>query len=170
MFTDPVTNLKTLGLDDNAIVADLGAGTGFYSIAAAHLVPRGKVYAVEVVKDMLAKVKNKAHDAHVSNVECIWGDIEKIGGTKIRDRIADLVILSNILFQVEHKENLIEETKRILKPGGKVLFIDWLPGGMAGFGVIAKEDVKIMFEKKGFVVQRDIPAGDHHYGMILAKT
>ena len=59
MFSDPVKNLKALGLREDNIVADLGAGTGYYSVAAGILVPRGKVYAVEVVKDFLDTIKNK---------------------------------------------------------------------------------------------------------------
>ena len=89
MFTDPVKNLKFLGLKENAIVADLGAGTGFYSLAAGHIVTKGKVYAVEIVKDFLATIKNKVKEAHLNNVEIIWGDIEKIDGTKIRDGVVD---------------------------------------------------------------------------------
>ena len=80
MFTDPVKNLKTLGLRETDIVADLGAGTGFYAIAAGHLVPKGKVYAVEVQKDFLTKIKHKIHEAHLQNVHAIWGDIEKSVG------------------------------------------------------------------------------------------
>ena len=167
MFTDPAKNLGALGLQGNSIVADLGAGTGFYSVEAGKLVPQGKVYAVEVVKEMLSAVKNKARDAGLSNVECIWGDIEKIGGTKIKDKVVDLAILSNILFQVEHKDKLIEETKRILKPGGQVLFVDWLPGSGAGIQAIPKTEALKMFEERGMVFQREINAGAHHYGMIL---
>src|SRR3989339_2260911 len=125
MFTDPVKNLKTLELKENDIVADLGAGTGYYSVAAGRLVPRGKVYAVEIVKDFLTTIKNKVKEAHLSNVEIIWGDIEKLGGTKIGDGVIDAVIASNVFFQVENKNKFIEEIKRILKPKGKVLFIDW---------------------------------------------
>lgn len=169
MFTDPVANLKALGLEDNSIVADLGAGSGFYSLEAGRQVPRGKVYAVEVVKDLMMSLKKKAQSEKVPNVECIWGDIEKIGGTKIRDRIVDLAIVSNVLFQVEHKDMLIEEAGRILKPGGKVLFIDWMPGWQGGFTPLLKTEAKAMFEKKGFKLLREIPAGNHHYGMILVK-
>lgn len=179
MFTDPVKNLKTLGLREDMIVADLGAGTGFYSISAGSMVPSGKVYAVEIQKDFLITIKNKAKEAHLSNVETLLGNVEKIGGTNIRDGIVDVVIVSNILFQIENKEKFIEEIKRILKPSGKVLLIDWADlsaqaGGSSSIGpnintVIPKNKALEMFEKKGFVLDREIDAGMHHYGMIIKK-
>ena len=173
MFADPEKILKQFGLQENMIVADLGAGTGFYSIPAAQITNRGKVYAVEVQKDFLTTIKNKASEAHVHNVEIIWGNIEKIGGTKIGDRIVDAVIASNVLFQVENKDKFIEEIKRILKQGGNLLLVDWADGS-SSLGpnietVIPKNKAREMFEKKGFVWQRDIDAGAHHYGMILKK-
>ena len=113
MFSDPVKNLKAFDLREDMIVADLGAGSGFYAIPAAKMVPKGKVYAVEIQKDYLTTIKNKAAEAHLGNLECLLGDIEKIGGTKIKDQIIDAVILSNVLFQVEDREKLIKESKRI---------------------------------------------------------
>src|SRR5579862_9666921 len=100
MFTDPVKNLKALGLKDDDIVADLGAGTGYYSIAAGHIVTRGKVYAVEIARDFLGTIQSKVKDAHLKNVEIIWGSVEKIKGTKIADGIVDAAIVSNVLFQL----------------------------------------------------------------------
>ena len=171
MFTDPVKNLRALGLRENNIVADLGAGTGYYSIAAGRIVTMGKVYAVEIVKDFLTTIKNKVTEAHLNNVEILWGDIEKIGGTKIGNNIADAVIASNVLFQVEDKNKFIEEVKRILKENGKVLLIDWMPGsvGISATGAISKNKAREMFEEKGFTLEREIDAGAHHYGMILKK-
>lgn len=171
MFTDPVKNLKALGLREDNIVADLGAGTGFYSIAAAYLVPRGKVYAIEVQKDFLTTIKNKVKDTHLANVECIWGNVEKIGGTKIGDNVVDAVIASNILFQVEDKEKFILEVKRILKQKGRVLLIDWSESSvLRATDIVSKDKARIMFEKKGFVLEGEIDAGDHHYGMIFMKS
>jgi ubiquinone/menaquinone biosynthesis C-methylase UbiE len=171
MFTDPVKNLKTLGLRETDIVADLGAGTGYYSLAAGILVPKGKVYAVELQKDFLETIKHKVKEAHLSNVEIIWGNIEKLGGTKIGDNVADAVLVSNVLFQIEDKEKFIEEIKRILKPHGKVLLVDWSEKSiMQEKMIIPKNKVREMFEKKGLVWVRDIDAGDHHYGIILSKS
>jgi ubiquinone/menaquinone biosynthesis C-methylase UbiE len=170
MFTDPLKNLKALGLREDNIVADLGAGTGYYSIILGTLVPRGKVYAVELQKDFLETIHNKVKKAHLENVEIIWGNIEKMGGTKIKDGIVDAVVVSNVLFQIEDKGNFIEEVKRILKPRGKVLLIDWSQSSVMGaMAIVSKDKARLMFEAKGFVVDREIDAGDHHYGMILRK-
>lgn len=173
MFTDPVKNLKVFGLQEGMIVADLGAGTGFYSIAAGHMVGDGKVYAIEVQKDFLTTVKNKALDEGLTNVECLWGNVEKAGGTKIGDGIVDRVIASNILFQVENKDRFITEVSRILKKGGKVLVIDWsdndTPLGPSKETIIPESRARELFKQKGFTFERDIDAGAHHYGMILEK-
>ena len=171
MFTDPLKNLKAFGLREDNIVADLGAGTGYYSIAVATLIQRGKVYAVELQKDFLDTIKSKVLEAHLNNVEIILGNVEKLGGTKIGDNIVDAVIASNILFQVEAKEKFIEEIRRILKPKGRVLLIDWSADLiMAGTSIVSKEKAREMFEKKGFFIEREIDAGNYHYGMILAKS
>ena len=171
MFSDPVKNLKALGLREDNIIADLGAGTGYYSIAAGELVPRGKVYAVELQKDFLTTIKNKVIEARLNNVEIIWGNVEKIGGTKIADITADVVIASNVLFQVEDKDKFIEEIKRILKPKGRVLLIDWSkPSILQIAAIVYKDKARSLFEGKGFMLEREIDAGEHHYGMILIKS
>lgn len=171
MFANPLKNLKSFELRENDIVADLGAGTGFYSIAAGTLAPRGKVYAVELQKDFLETIKSKIKEAHLGNVEIIWGNIEKIGGTKIGDGIVDAVIASDVLFQVEDKEKFIEEIKRILKRKGRVLLIDWSESSiMKNTNIISKDKARIIFEKKGFLLEKEIDAGDYHYGMILTKS
>ena len=170
MLTDPVKNLKALGLREDNIVADLGAGTGFYSVAAGHIVSMGKVYAIEIVKDFLTTIKNKVKEAHLRNVEVIWGDAEKLGGTSLGDGIVDAVIASNILFQVGNKDNFISEIKRILKPKGKILLIDWSqPSIMGAKVIIPKMKAREMFEKKGFNFDREVDVGGHHYGMIFIK-
>ncbi len=170
MFADPVKNLKAFGLREDNVVADLGAGTGFYAVALGQIVTMGKVYAVELQKDFLATIKSKVKDAHLHNVEVIWGNVEKKGGTKIKDAVVDAVVASNILFQVEDKDIFIEEVKRILKPKGRVLLIDWSESFSLGLKAIPKIKAREMFEKKGFVFNRDIDAGAHHYGMILVKS
>lgn len=172
MFTDPLKNIKTLGIRETDIVADLGAGTGFYSILAAKIADQGKVYAIEVSRDFVQIILNKIKEAKLSNIECLWGNVEKIGGTKIRDEIVDKVIASNVFFQIEEREDFIKEIKRILKPKGEVLFIDWSPGSSIPLKdhIVPKEKAIFMFKQAGFVVDREFDAGLHHYGIIFIKS
>lgn len=151
------------------IVADLGAGTGHYAIPAGRIVSRGKVYAVEIQKDFLETIRNRVKESHLGNVECLWGNIEKIGGTKLGDDTIDRVIASNVFFQVDDKNDFIKEVKRILKPGGKVLLIDHCPerSHLGLKSAVSKEKAKEMFIGKGFEFEKFIDAGSHHYGIIL---
>jgi FkbM family methyltransferase len=172
MFTNPEQNILHLGLKEGMRVADFGAGTGFYSKAASTKVGySGKVYAIEVQKDLVKKLESELKHWGISNVECIWGDIEKRNGTKISDRSMDAVIVSNVLFQAEDKLGLIDEVKRILKKNGQVLMIDWT-GSFGGMGpakehVVTENTAKELFEKRGFKFEENISVSEHHYGIIF---
>ena len=133
----------------------------------------GKVYAVEVREDMLHHIKQSAHQHHRSIIEPIWGNIERAGGTGIRDEALDAAILANTLFQVEDRTGLLAELKRILKPGGKLLVIDWA-GSFGGMGprpdaVIHESAAEKLFIEGGFHKVKNLRAGPHHWGIIFTK-
>ncbi|MEX0930521.1 MAG: methyltransferase domain-containing protein [Candidatus Paceibacterota bacterium] len=171
-MTDPVKNCGQLGLQPGMHVADLGSGAGFYTLAAAELVGEGgKVFAVDVRKDMLEKIKSTANNEGYTNVEVVWGNIEAENGTRLRGDSIDAAIIANTLFQIEDLAGMARETVRILKPGGAVLVVDWT-GPHGGLGpaedhVVPEEKAREVFELAGFSHVRDIPAGEHHYGFIL---
>ena len=118
-------------------------------------------------------IPDKVKEEHLNNVEYIWGDIEKIGGTKLKDSILDAVVVSNVLFQIEDKNKFLEEIKRILKPGGRVFLIDWSDSSFVVSPniskIISENNAREMFEDKGFIWERSIDAGKHHYGIIFTK-
>jgi len=173
-FADPQHNIDQFGLAEGMRVADLGAGSGFYSIAAGKKVGiDGKVYAVEIQADLGALVKKKASDEGLSNIEVIRGDLEQVGGSKLQDNFVDAVLLSNIFFQIGDKETFLKEALRILKPGGRAMFIDWSEsfGGMGpeADAVVRESVARKYVEDAGFLVEKNISAGDHHYGFVLRK-
>ncbi len=174
MFSDPKKNILELGLMPGMKVVDLGAGSGFYTIEVAKAVgPSGRVYAIDVQQELLDKIKRTANNLNLYNIEIIWGNIEKIGGTKVREAIADRVILSNILFQIspENRDNLALEIKRIIKPGGKLLVIDWDSGSpLSPKSLVPQMFAEGIFEKAGFSIEKKFDAGDHHYGIIFKKS
>ena len=173
-FLDPQNNIEQLELSEGMIVADLGVGSGFYTLAAAEAVgSSGRVYAIDVQKDMLDHVKNLAKERKLHNVEVIWADIEKLGGTRLKEAFVDIAIVSNVLFQIEEKNNFLNETKRILKPNGRVLVVDWADSfsglGPAQENIVTRDQSEELFEQNGFELIKDISAGDHHYGMVFRK-
>jgi ubiquinone/menaquinone biosynthesis C-methylase UbiE len=174
MFSAPEKNIEQLNLAEHQIVADFGAGSGAYTLAvAAALKGSGKVYAIDVQKDLLTRLASTCKDAHIGNVSFIWGDLEKLGGTKLREQSVDVVIISNVLFQAEDKRVLIDEARRILKQGGTLLVIDWT----ASFGNLGPEpqqvfheiDARKLVESLNFSFDRVINAGNFHYGLVFRK-
>lgn len=174
MFSDPVKNIEQLRLALGDKVADLGSGSGHYTLAAMRAVgAEGKVYAVDIQKDMLTRLKNEAKRQGFDNVEIIWGDIDAREGTHLAEGAVDTAIISNLLFQLENRDMAAMEAARIVKGNGHLLLVDWTES-FAGFGphpdqVVTKDAAEALFTKHGFAKEREIDAGAHHYGIIFIK-
>jgi ubiquinone/menaquinone biosynthesis C-methylase UbiE len=174
MFSDPEHNIEQFRLSPGVSVVDLGAGAGHYSFAAAKAVGHdGTVYAVDVQKDMLDRMLADAHQHGISNIKAIWGNIETVHGTRLRDQSVDAVILSNTFFQVENKIGCLNEIHRILKSTGRFLLIDWSESfggsGPQSSDVMLENVSKDLCEQNGFTYDSSIDAGAHHYGLIFRK-
>lgn len=171
MFSDPAVNIAKLGLADGMKVVDLGSGSGFYTFEAAKRVgATGRVYSIEVQKDLLERIRSVGQSNNLFNIEVIWGNVEKIGGTKLKESLADRAIASNILFQLENPDEFALEVKRILKPGGKVLVVDWNEVSALGPKTpFSAAKAQALFEKSGFKLDQTFGAGDHHYGLIFLR-
>ncbi|HEY4483126.1 MAG TPA: class I SAM-dependent methyltransferase [Candidatus Paceibacterota bacterium] len=178
-FATPSEVVEHLHLADKMVVADLGAGTGAYCFALADLIKQeniqgATIYAVDVQKAMLERLRADVTHRGYDGIETIWADIEVPGGVKLADRICDAVIISNVLFQAESKEGLIKEAMRILKAGGQMLVLDWT-GSFGHMGphpsqVVTAVVAKELFSKAGLAVAKEFEAGSHHWGLLLRKS
>lgn len=173
-FSDPAQNVARFGITEGMVIADFGSGSGYYTLAASEAVgASGKVYAVEVQKELLKKVKDLSSTAFRSNIETIWGNIEQSGGSKLADASVDAVIIANVIFQTEDKEAVFAEAYRVLKPKGQLFIVEWKEsfGGLGPYlgDVIAPDIMRSLAEHSGFTYVRSVPAGEHHYGLVLRK-
>lgn len=171
-FAHPRRNVAALGIEPGMSVADFGSGSGIYVLHIAEALENsGRVYAVDVQRDLLKRVKNEANRRGFKNVDVIWTDLEHAGSSKLADKTLDFVLISNLLFQIEDKAAVLAEAWRILKPTGRLAIIDWSEsfGGMGPVkkDVVTRDAALALARGSGFELQREFSAGAHHYGMIF---
>ena len=168
-FLNPNDILKQLNLKESMTVADLGCGSGGWVIPLAKKLEGGKVYAVDILEEPLSALKAKANMEKLTNIQSIVADVEK--GVDIWEESCDWVLMSNLLFQCEDKKKVLQEAKRILKKGGKILVVDWKVKAAMGpkEGRVSPEEVKKIAETIGLKTEKELDAGTYHYGLILVK-
>lgn len=174
MFMDPTALLALCNLQTTDTVADFGAGSGFLSRAAAAIVRSGTVFAIDVNREIVARLLREATEMNIRNLQPLWGDIEITGGSKLADTSVDFVVLSNVFFHLDDKEGCLREAYRVLKQGGRALIVDWSEsfGGMGPRpqAVFTKDAARALIQKLGFSIVNDtLPAGEHHYAILVRK-
>ncbi len=185
MFSDPRKNLEQFDIAPGMKVADFGSGAGHYTFLLGQMVgPTGQVFALDVQKELLVTLKREAEKAHLFNIEVLCVDFDTSGSvgsvvgmggsTKLKSDFIERGIIANILFQLTEKEKFAKEVARVLKPGGKVLVTDWLDS-FGGIGpekrvIFPKAKCQAVFEAAGFVLEKTISAGLHHYGFVFKKV
>jgi len=174
MFSNPEKILIQFGISNSTSVADFGAGNGFYAkLLSVKVGDTGKVYAIDVHKDMVQKLSRSAAELGLKNLEATWGDLETESGSGLQAESVDVVVIANTLFTVENKKAMAVEARRILHKKGRVLLVEWADS-FAGMGphrdhVVSKDEAKKIFEGVGLLFDSEIEAGEHHYGIVFRK-
>lgn len=176
MFSDPRKNLEQFDISPGMKVADFGSGVGHYTFLLGQMVgPTGQVFALDVQKELLVTLKREAEKAHLFNIEVLCVDFDSSGGIgggiKLKSDFIERGVLANVLFQVSEKEKFVKEIARVMKPGGKLLVVDWTDS-FGGIGpdkrmVFPKQKCQELFQAAGFTLEKNISAGLHHYGFVF---
>ena len=173
-FLNPEKALVITGLTHGMTVADLGAGSGFYAIAAGKIVgPQGQVYVVDILEPALEHLHSEARVHGIRNIQTIRADLENSNACdSIPEGKTDLVVVANVLHQVQKKQNIFTHAYRLLKTGGKLLVIDWndslSPIGPEHGTRISETEVKKLAEKSFKFADR-IATDKYHYGLMFTK-
>jgi ubiquinone/menaquinone biosynthesis C-methylase UbiE len=115
--------ITKLGVKPGQVVADLGAGTGVFSVPLAKAVaPGGRVYAVEVDKGFLPIIEGKAKESNLSNVRPILGEFTD---PKIPAQDVDLAFMHDVLHHVEDRGGYLKSAARYVKTSGRFAIIDY---------------------------------------------
>jgi precorrin-6B methylase 2 len=106
----------------NSIIADIGAGTGYYSFKLSTKVPQGKVYAVEIQDELVNYLINKKQLLKDSIVEIVKGSDHS---PNLPDNSIDLAILVDVYHELEFPHEMLQSIRKALNPHGKILLIEY---------------------------------------------
>ncbi len=113
---------KTLELKEPGTLIDIEAGTGFITIPFSQKMKKGKVYACDISEEMITWMQENVSPMRQVLVEPMLVDECKI---PLTDGVMDLVDMINLHHELEKPLKTLSESQRLLKPGGKVMTIDW---------------------------------------------
>ncbi len=123
LWLPPADVIGRLAVHTGETVADVGAGTGYFSSPLSSAVgAAGKVYAVDGQREMLTWLTGKLHKAEFNNVELIHAEAEKSGLAAFS---CHLFFLANLWHEIEDRAGVLLEARRVLKSGGRIIILDW---------------------------------------------
>jgi len=117
-----VLSIAKLPITKNSVVADIGAGTGYYTFRIAPKVPNGKVFAVEIQNDALAYLKKRSAELKLNNISVVKGS-EK--SPNLPDNSTDLAIMVDVYHELSYPHEMLQAIRKALKPDGKLLLLEY---------------------------------------------
>jgi len=146
--------IQALALKPDALVADIGAGTGYFSVRLAHSVPQGRVYAVDTEPDMVKHLAERAKRDGLTNLTPVSA---QPADPKLPEKV-DLVLLVDVYHHVENRERYFKALSNWLKADGRVAIIDFRVNSTSGppkSARIAPERVKAELKSAGYTLVQE---------------
>lgn len=170
-WQSPETILDHLGLKSGLTFVDVGCGNGFFAIPAAHIVGEsGKVYGLDIDSSAISRLRERARREGLGNLILKVGRAEE---TILCEGCADIIFLANVLHDLENPNKVLMNARRMIKPSGRLVDLDWkkktmiMPGPPLRIRLNEKEASNLI-ETSGFKVEIIEEAGPYHY-IIIAK-
>ncbi len=165
----PERVLREAGLKEGDAMADIGCGPGFFSMPAAGIVgSSGRVYAVDTQQEMLEYFKDRRVPPR--NVELLLSGEYSI---PIADSAADFTLLAYVLHEAERKDLFLDEIKRITRPGGALMVIDWKKRAEESGPPVEErldaDEAASLIERAGFSGVEVSSLNDSHYRILAAR-
>ena len=167
-WQNPKEILKLLELKPSYVVADLGCGTGYFTVPLSYKVK--KVYGIDIQKEMLTFLEHKIQQQKIGNIETV---LSKENEIPLKNKSVDLVLSVNTLHEFRYKEAIIDEMRRVLKADGRAVIIDFKKeisdSGPPLSHRISKEQAQRLFKEKALITLKthDLKL---HYLLVFGKT
>ncbi len=168
-YQKPHQVLEALKIKEGEIVADIGAGSGYFTMRLAHHVgPKGRVYAVDVNPDMIRHLDARVREAGLLNVSTILAPPDDPRLPQPVDRF----VIVDVWHHIEDQAGYLAKMKKALKPGGQIVMIDFhkrdLPVGPPAGMKIAREDLLKQMQEHGFRLAAEHTFLPYQYFLVFA--
>jgi cyclopropane fatty-acyl-phospholipid synthase-like methyltransferase len=158
----PQEVIRALALAPDAIVADIGAGTGYFAVRLAQATPKGRVFAVDVEPDMVRYVADRARRENLGNLEAVQG---RADDPRLPAK-ADLVLVVDTYHHIGARDAYFVRLRGHLKPGGQVAIIDFTqdsPIGPPPSSRIPRQQVVDEMQRAGYALAAEHTFLPHQY-------
>ncbi len=171
-YQKPHEVVMALGLKDGDRVADIGAGSGYFSLRfAQHVGAGGQVLAVDINPDMILHLNQRIRDARLENVRTI---LALPGDPLLAPASVDQIFICETWHHITDRPHYLALLKKTLKPGGRVVVIDFhkrpTPVGPPAEMRVAREDVVTEFEQAGFRLAKEQTLLPYQYFLVFAPA
>jgi len=146
--------IQALVLEPDAVIADLGSGTGYFAVRLANMVPKGRVYGVDVEPDMVRYLAERARREKRDNVVAVAGTPDD---PRLPEK-ADLILMVDVFHHIEDRERYFRNLRASLKPGGRIAIIDFRldsPEGPPRAARVSPEQVVAELGRAGYGLARE---------------
>jgi ubiquinone/menaquinone biosynthesis C-methylase UbiE len=167
-YQKPHEVMTALAVKEGEVIADIGAGSGYFTVRLAHHVgARGRVYAVDVSADMIRHLHARVRDMRLLNVSPILARPDD----PLLPQPVDRFVIVDVWHHIEDQAGYLALMKKALKPGGQVVMIDFhkrdLPVGPPLAMKIAREDLLAQMKTHGFELVTEHTFLPHQYFLVF---
>ena len=169
-YQKPHEVVHALNLKSGEVIADIGAGSGYFTFhLARHVGDKGKVYAVDVSPDMILHINRRIRELKANNIVTLLADPDD---PLLPDRSVNRFFFSDSWHHIENQSKYLSLMKRMLKPGGEVVIIDFhkkeLPVGPPLQMKIAREDLIKQLDNNGYRLTKEHSFLPYQYFLVFA--
>lgn len=169
---NPEGALDAIGIKQGMVVADIGAGTGYFSLRIAKRVgASGKVYAEDIQPEMLRRLRQNATDQKLSNIQTVLGSDTD---PKLPLNALDLIIMVDVYHELSQPQRMLRKMRESLKPSGRIVLLEYrkedpsIP--IRPEHKMSVQEVKLELEAEGFHMDQVLETLPRQHIFILTKT
>ena len=158
--------IQALALKPDAVIADIGSGTGYFSARFANMVPKGRVYGIDTEPDMVKYLAERAKREGLKNITAVTG---APGDARLPEK-ADLIIMVDVFHHIADRARYLKKLQGSLKPGGRLAIIDFRmdsPDGPPKSARIAPDRVKTELKGAGYALIQEHAFLPNQYFLIF---